>query len=179
MAELAASGLTAEQQALLFELTAAVATEARPAIDKAAENKRAYDRDYRRKNRTKSYESAESLNGSKDKNPPDPIKTQTSNPPLKGSPPDLIPEHVVEAWNAMADRCGLPKAKLTPERRRKLTAQIRRRPIEDWTEAIGAVERSSFLRGENDRGWRADIDFLLQPTSFTKLIEGSYDRSAH
>lgn len=133
----------------------------------------------------KSTEAAESVeihvNGSQAKIPsPDPNhKTQPSNPPLKGSPPIVLPEHVIEAWNAMADRCGLAKAKLTPERRRKLTSQIRSRSIEDWTEAIDAVERSSFLRGENDRAWRADFDFLLQPKSFTKLTEGSYDRSAH
>jgi hypothetical protein len=59
MADLASSGLTAEQLALVMELSAAVATEARPAVDKAAENKREYDRQYhaeRRKNRTTSYD---------------------------------------------------------------------------------------------------------------------------
>lgn len=106
--------------------------------------------------------------------------------PLNGSPkgepippPALLPEHVLEAWNDMAGRLGLSKAKLTPDRRRKLNARIRQHGVEDWTEAISAVERSSFLRGENDRGWRADFDFLLQPASFNKLIEGSYDRSTH
>lgn len=89
--------------------------------------------------------------------------------------PPLKPEHVVEAWNEMAGRTGNPKAKLTPERRRKLLVRLRVCTIEEFTEAILAVERSSFLRGENDRGWRANFDFLLQPSSFTKLIEGSYD----
>lgn len=90
--------------------------------------------------------------------------------------PRLRPEHVVEAWNEMASRCGLPRiAKLTPQRRRQLLARLRQNTIEEFTEAILAIERSPFLRGENDRGWRADFDFLLQPKSFTKLIEGSYD----
>lgn len=89
----------------------------------------------------------------------------------------LQPEHVVEAWNEMAGRLGLAKAKLTAERRKKLVSRIRSCPIDDWTEAIGAVERSAFLRGENDKAWRANFDFLLQPTTFTKLIEGTYDRS--
>jgi len=34
---------------------------------------------------------------------------------------------------------------------------------------------SAFCRGENDRGWRADLDFLCQPKSFNGLIEGKYD----
>lgn len=93
--------------------------------------------------------------------------------------PALKPEHVVEAWNEMAGRLGLPVVKtLTSTRRRSLTARLREHPIDHWTEAIGAIERSPFLCGENDRGWRADFDFLLQPKSFAKLIEGSYDKSA-
>jgi len=95
------------------------------------------------------------------------------------APPTLLPEHVLEVWNDMAGRQGLPKAKMTPERRRKLVARIRQHSIDDFTEAISAVERSPFLRGENDRGWRADFDFLLQPSRFTKLIEGTYDRPAN
>lgn len=95
------------------------------------------------------------------------------------APPAVSPEQVVEAWNTMADGCGVHKAKLTPDRRRKLNTFIRRNPIEDITEAIWAVPRSPFLCGENDRGWKAGIDFILQPSSFTKLIEGTYDRSTH
>lgn len=92
----------------------------------------------------------------------------------------LKPEHVVEAWNEMAGRTGLPKVKkLNPDRRKQILARIRQNTIEDFTEAISAIERSPFLRGENPRGWRADLDFLLQPKSFTRLIEGSYDGQSH
>lgn len=105
--------------------------------------------------------------------PPTPISTNGK------SPPAVSAEQVVEAWNTMADGAGVPKAKLTPERRRKLGTFVRRHTIDDITEAIWAVPRSPFLCGENDRGWKAGIDFLLQPTSFTKLIEGTYDRATH
>jgi hypothetical protein len=60
MAELAASGLSPDQLALVMELAATVSAESRPTIDKAAENKRAYDRDRQRqirRDRTMSYES--------------------------------------------------------------------------------------------------------------------------
>lgn len=101
-----------------------------------------------------------------------PVVSDETTPPVQ----ILKPEHVLEAFNVMADRTGLPKAKLTDERRKKLRTFVRRHPIDDITEAISAIERSSFCRGENDRGWRADFDFLLQPKSFTRLIEGTYDR---
>lgn len=94
-----------------------------------------------------------------------------------GSSPALSPEHVLETWNEVAERSGFPKARLTPARRKQCQARIRGSPdaVKDFTAAFSALERSAFLRGENDRGWRADIDFFLQPKSFNKLIEGSYD----
>lgn len=45
MVDLAASGLTMAQQALIMELASTLSAEARPVVDKAAENKRAYDRE--------------------------------------------------------------------------------------------------------------------------------------
>lgn len=107
--------------------------------------------------------------------------TETPTTPKSNgkAPVAVSPEQVVEAWNTMAAEAGVPKAKLTPERRRKLGTFVRRHSIDDITEAIWAVPRSPFLCGENDRGWKAGIDFILQPSSFTKLIEGTYDRSTH
>lgn len=89
----------------------------------------------------------------------------------------LSVDEVVEAWNDIAERRKLPKvAKITPERRRKLKARIEQNTIDEWRLALDAIDRSSFLCGDNDRGWKANFDFLLQPSSFTKLIEGAYDR---
>lgn len=105
--------------------------------------------------------------------------SETTPAPQKNGMDAVQPEQVIEAWNVMAEQTGVIKAKLTDDRRRKLKTFLRRHKIEDITEAIWAVPRSSFLCGENDRGWKAGIDFLLQPSSFTKLIEGTYDRAAH
>ncbi len=108
----------------------------------------------------------------------------TNTPPLSPNPeasceamPVLKPEHVVEAWNDMAEPLGLPTVrKLTPERRKRLATRIRSNTIDEFTEAIAAVPRSPFLRGENNRGWKADFDWMLEPKNFTKLTEGTYDR---
>lgn len=88
----------------------------------------------------------------------------------------LTAAEVREAWNHMARDCGLPEVKkMTSERERRLLARMRDFDIDDWTEAIRAIRRSPFLLGDNDRGWRASFDWLLQPRSLTKLIEGQYD----
>lgn len=79
------------------------------------------------------------------------------------------------AWNEMANRIGLPMAlKLTDSRAKALRARLREHGAESWKTALAAVERSEFLRGEGGRGWRADLDFVLQPSKFVKLIEGGY-----
>jgi hypothetical protein len=84
----------------------------------------------------------------------------------------------LEGWNDLADECGLPKAgKMTGGRLRQARARLREYPdIADWRRAFKHILDTPFLRGENDRGWRANIDFLLQAKSFTKLTEGSYGK---
>ena len=86
-------------------------------------------------------------------------------------------EDVVEAWNDLAEARGLAKiARITENRRRQIKARIREYQPEDWSTALAAIYNSKFLCGENDRGWKADFDFLLQPKSFVKLIEGAYNK---
>ena len=90
------------------------------------------------------------------------------------TPPADPPTLVLEAYNLMAGEAGLPKARMTPERRKKLRTFTARHKVEDITEAIWAIPRTPFLCGENPRGWKADFDFFLQPKSFTRILEGSY-----
>lgn len=85
------------------------------------------------------------------------------------------------AYNELAQRIGLPIAKnLSPQRRTKLCARLRGHGgLEAWHQALANVERSAFLRGNNPRGWCADFDFLLSPTKFDKVLDGSYGNGAH
>jgi DNA-binding transcriptional regulator YhcF (GntR family) len=94
--------------------------------------------------------------------------------PAQNDDEPVKPEHVIEAWNAMADTCGLPKARMTPSRRTKLKTFVKRNSVDDITEAIWRVPSSDFLCGRNGRDWRADLDFLLNPSKFPKILEGSY-----
>lgn len=110
-------------------------------------------------------------------------KPLTTNQDISSSNEDVSDEplitvdEVVRAWNDLAADRDLPKVvKLTPTRRKQIQARIREYNAEDWSTALSAIYRSKFLCGENDRGWKADFDFLLQPKSFVKLIEGAYDR---
>jgi hypothetical protein len=76
----------------------------------------------------------------------------------------------------MAERVGLPQAiTATGKRQAGIKSRLAEHGEEGWRKAVAAVERSSFCRGENNRGWRADIGFMIRPDNFAKLIEGGFD----
>lgn len=106
--------------------------------------------------------------------PLQPVEPEGSTPPSRFSVEDAV-----AAWNELAGRLSLRKAKTIDARRRKLVqTRLRDGGEGRWREALAAVERSKFLRGENDRGWKADLDFFCQPKSFAKLIDGCYGTDA-
>lgn len=119
--------------------------------------------------------------------PPTPPK-EINPPPIPPQPdtadavvdceqsPPVSPDELIEAWNLTAEKHGLPRvSKLSDQRKAKIRTFLRNNTIEEIQQGLAAIERSRWLRGENERGWKADFDFFLQPRSFTKLIEGSYD----
>lgn len=84
-------------------------------------------------------------------------------------------QEAFEKWNDVARMAGLPVAKsLTPTRRRQIRARLAADGLDGWCEALAAVADSPLCLGQNERGWRADLDFVCQPKSFAKLREGSY-----
>ncbi len=85
------------------------------------------------------------------------------------------------AWNQLCERIGLRKVqRFTDARKRALTARLRDcGGIDGWMSVLTKVEASKFLRGDNDRGWKADLDFLVRESSFIKLIEGKYDNATN
>jgi uncharacterized protein YdaU (DUF1376 family) len=102
----------------------------------------------------------------------------SSNEDVSAEPTDqpLTAQEVLDAWHERMVPQGFPAIrKMTNQRQRQLRARIRDSTIDEWQQGMAAMERSAFLRGENDRGWKADFDFLLQPKSFNKLLEGAYD----
>lgn len=128
----------------------------------------------------KRQEAADVTPGNGDVTPPD-TETETYNGSPNGdssaepTEQPLTVDEVVEAWNATARRFGLSEVKkLTRERQQRIQARIRENTIDDFKAALSTIEQSPFLRGEGRGGWKADFDFFVQKSSFTKLVEGSY-----
>ncbi len=91
--------------------------------------------------------------------------------------PDI--REAFDIYNAMAERAGLPIAqKFTNTRKTRIKARLKDAGgLEGWKTAISKVESNSFLTGDGDRGWKANLDFLLKEQSFTQLMEGAYDEN--
>lgn len=88
----------------------------------------------------------------------------------------LTVDEFVEGWNSNAASLGLAQIrKLTPVRRRKVQAQIKRFALDEWQSVFAKISQSPFLLGQNG-GWRCDFDFILSENNVLKILEGKYDR---
>jgi hypothetical protein len=127
---------------------------------------------------------------------PSPAQPTTSPPPAQPIPEatadavDLVigrmlevqdqqpANDVVNAWNRLPK--PFPKvATLTSKRKATVLARLREVPeVGRWRSAIALLPASPFLRGENERGWVANFDWLMRPDTLTKLEEGNYSGTA-
>jgi hypothetical protein len=106
-----------------------------------------------------------------------PTKEVKKRPPL---PPKSECLEAFTAYNDTALKCGLPQAaKFTPDRQRKISARLKDYGLDGWKRALANIEKSAFLTGKNDRGWRANLEFLLQATSFAKVHDGTFGNGRH
>lgn len=83
----------------------------------------------------------------------------------------------LKAFTAYNDRAlvlGLPQAsKLTPDRKRRINARLKDFGLDGWTTALANLD-TPFLRGLTEHRFRADLDFVCQAKSFSKLHDGGY-----
>jgi len=111
--------------------------------------------------------------------------TETDNTPKapKGAPVPV--QEAYDLWNATALVCGLTQGKLTPARRKGIAARLRENDgLTGWKQMLAGIERSSFLTGgqpgrNGGQSFRADLDFVLKPAKFQKIIEGGYGNGRH
>lgn len=109
--------------------------------------------------------------------------------------PDLV-EHVVEQWaRLVADHPKIPKIRAIDQSRRTkirkraadvIKAGVDKTPEAIWDEIFDRIRHSRFLLGQAPPGRdRTDpfvvrLDFVLQPRSFLKILEGGFnDQSAN
>lgn len=89
-------------------------------------------------------------------------------------------DKAVSAYNAAATRCGWAIVqRMTKPRAASLKARLKEAGgLSGWEAAIEKAEASDFLCGRKpgrDGPFFASFDFITQPSSFNRLMEGNYD----
>lgn len=86
---------------------------------------------------------------------------------------------VVDAYSAVAARSKLPAIIAVNEKRKSaIKARVGEHGLDGVLKAISKLGASDFCCGISQTGWKADFDFLLQPSSMIKILEGKYDNRA-
>ena len=81
---------------------------------------------------------------------------------------------VIKKWNDI----GLNVVRnIKGKRLDSLHARIKEYSKDDVLTVIENVKYSDFLKGNNNRNWTADIDWILKPNNFIKVLEGNYNKN--
>jgi hypothetical protein len=85
---------------------------------------------------------------------------------------------LMDEWNQIAVPCGLPRWVVMSASRRKRCAVLEKQfpDREKWTHVITTITMSKFCLGKNDRGWKADPEFLLRDDTYARGMEGALKR---
>lgn len=111
-------------------------------------------------------------------------KNFPGNEPVRGTVSNTLdksmsisPNEAVEIWNEICVPAGMakPRANMPARRIAALKARLKAEGLDGWRQGCERLAASSFCRGENNTGWKADIDFLAGESGFAKVMEGKYD----
>ncbi len=82
---------------------------------------------------------------------------------------------IIKEWNDLGIQ-QLRGIKSNTNRHNSLKARVKEYSIGEIVEAIRLIDKSDFLKGENDRKWVITFDWLMNKNNFIKVIEGNYTR---
>lgn len=88
-------------------------------------------------------------------------------------------EPYFDAWNIFAINIQLNKEpqQITDKRRKKFATRIKESEFKNrFLEILEKIKTSSFARGDNNRGWKIGIEFILESQeNYSKILENRYD----
>lgn len=94
--------------------------------------------------------------------------------------PDRSPEMFV-IWRGLFELVWPKDTALPPARVKKLNTRLIDTfggDIEQWRQFCQTVAATPFLVGEGPKGWRASLNWLLEPAHIAKVVAGNYDNLA-
>lgn len=103
-------------------------------------------------------------------------RTEILDPLLKEEESDFSkPQELQKLWNELKSPAQPVWREMTDKRRTNAKQRLQEKTLADWRAVIERIASSDFCNGQNDRGWVADVEFLLRPDTATKVLEGKYD----
>lgn len=101
-----------------------------------------------------------------------------------GEPPALSPARIdYQAIKELYNACCPSLAKctaLSDARKKTIKARLSSGYTEDdFKTLFTKAEASSFLKGKNNRNWKANFDWLIKDANFAKVLDGNYDDRAN
>ena len=82
---------------------------------------------------------------------------------------------LLKLWNQHMVPQFAPVRGCSAARLQRARSRWRDHPIDSfWIELFDKIKANKFLSGNNDRGWKANFDWLIRPDTVDKVLEGSY-----
>lgn len=72
---------------------------------------------------------------------------------------------------------GNVRMPLNENRKKHLKARIREFGAASFEEMVQTAARSNFLKGDNQRGFKATFDWMIKPSNYQKILEGNYENT--
>ena len=85
-------------------------------------------------------------------------------------------KEVVDVYNSICTNLSKIQ-KLTDKRKKSVDTFMKEFTIEQFKEICEKTNTTDFLIGKNDRGWKADFDFLMRIDKATAILEEKYNTS--
>ncbi len=64
--------------------------------------------------------------------------------------------------------------KISEKRKKAISARLKSYTIEEIRRCFELAESSDFLKGANNRNWKADFDWLMRDSNIAKVLDGKY-----
>jgi len=66
-------------------------------------------------------------------------------------------------------------AKISDSRKKHINGRFKDYGVDVIIDVLKKAGNSKFLNGDNNRRWKADFDWILNPNNFIKILEGKYE----
>jgi len=91
---------------------------------------------------------------------------------------DFDAHSVMNLFNSVCNK-KLPKILLLNDKRKRHIKVIGKYILDEsgWTEYFNKILSNPFLTGDNNRGWRANFDWIINSSNYLKVMEENYEDS--